>query len=73
MKILIIQSFLPPVTSSPLSPTLSYLSHSQGAQSGQRPVYGVDDRGSIPGRGNDGICFHHRVQSDSGVHPCCYL
>jgi hypothetical protein len=31
--------------------------------------YGMDDRGSITGRGNDGICsLRHRVQIGSGAH-----
>jgi hypothetical protein len=39
------------------------------AQSAQWLGYGMDDRGSIPGRGNDGIFFplRNRVQADSGA------
>jgi len=35
--------------------------------------YVLDDRGSIPGRGNNGIFSpRHRVQTRSGVHPASY-
>jgi hypothetical protein len=42
-----------------------------------RPVYilgyGLDDRGSIPDRGDDVIfSLHHHVQTDSGAHPASY-
>jgi hypothetical protein len=31
--------------------------------------YGLDDRGSIPSWGNDGIfSLHHHVETDSGAH-----
>jgi hypothetical protein len=40
------------------------------AQSVQRLGYGLDDRGSVPGRGNGGILFlRHRVQTGSAAHP----
>jgi hypothetical protein len=40
------------------------------AQSEQRLGYGVDDWGSIPGRGNDGnFSVPHRVLTVSGVKP----
>jgi hypothetical protein len=33
----------------------------------------LDDQGSIPGKGNDGIfSLCHRVQTGSGVHPTSY-
>jgi len=31
-------------------------------------VYGVQDRGSVPGRDRD-FSLHHRVQTGSGPHP----
>jgi hypothetical protein len=35
--------------------------------------YGLDDRGSIPCRGREGICsLRLCVQDDSGVHPASY-
>jgi hypothetical protein len=35
--------------------------------------YGLDDRSSIPGRGNVGIfSFRHRIQTDSEAHPASY-
>jgi hypothetical protein len=35
--------------------------------------YGLEDRGSIPGRGNDEIFFlRHRVRTDSEAHPASY-
>jgi hypothetical protein len=35
--------------------------------------YGLDDRGSIPGRGNDGILsLLHHVQTGSGAHIASY-
>jgi hypothetical protein len=35
--------------------------------------YGLDDQGSIPGRGDDGnISLRYRVQTDSGPHPASY-
>jgi hypothetical protein len=36
--------------------------------------YGLGDRGSISGLGNDGIfpSLHHRVQTGSGAHPASY-
>jgi len=39
----------------------------------KRQGYWLDDRWSIPGRGNDGISSHrHRVRIGSGVHPDSY-
>jgi hypothetical protein len=38
----------------------------------QRLGYGLDDRGSIHGRDNDGISLHHHVQIGSGTHPASY-
>jgi hypothetical protein len=36
--------------------------------------YGLDDRLSIPGRGNDGnFCLRYRVQTGSGSHPASFL
>jgi hypothetical protein len=35
--------------------------------------YRLDDRGSIPGRGKEGISsLRHRVQTGSGAHPPSY-
>jgi hypothetical protein len=44
------------------------------AQSVYRLGYGLDDRSSIPGKGNDGIFFLFvtRVQTSSGAHPASY-
>jgi hypothetical protein len=40
------------------------------ALSVQRLDYGLDDRGSIPGRGNDGNFSHrHRIQTGSAARP----
>jgi len=36
------------------------------SQSVQKPGYGLNNRGSIPGRGNDGMCLR------SGAHPASY-
>jgi hypothetical protein len=33
--------------------------------------YGLDNRGSVPGRGRD-FSLHHRLQTGSGVHPISY-
>jgi hypothetical protein len=38
------------------------------AQSVHRLGYGLDDRGSIPGRDNDGI-FSHRHSAQTGLGP----
>jgi len=39
----------------------------------QRLSYGLDDRGSFPGRGGDRIySLRHRIQTDSGAHPASY-
>jgi hypothetical protein len=48
-------------------PTMFHTSSSVNMRLG----YGLEDRGSIPARGNEGIFFslHHRVQTGSGVHP----
>jgi hypothetical protein len=36
-------------------------------------INGLDDRGSIPGRGSDGIfSLRHHVQTDSEAHPAPY-
>jgi hypothetical protein len=43
------------------------------AQSVWRLCYWLDDRSSILGGGNEGICsHHHRVQTGSGAHPASY-
>jgi hypothetical protein len=35
--------------------------------------YGLDELGSVPGRGNDGIFSpRHRVQTSPGAHPASY-
>jgi len=34
-------------------------------------VYGLEDRGSIAGRGSD-FSLHHRVQTGSKSHPASY-
>jgi hypothetical protein len=36
--------------------------------------YGLDDRGSVPDRGNDRIfSLRNRLQTDSGVHPASLI
>jgi hypothetical protein len=43
------------------------------AQSVQEVGYGLDDRGSIPGRSNDGVfILRHCVQTGSGAHLVSY-
>jgi len=43
------------------------------AQSVSRLGYGLDDSGSILGRGNDGICsLRHRFQTCTGTHSSSY-
>jgi hypothetical protein len=43
------------------------------AQSIEEIGYGLDYRGSIPGKGNDRNFFlRHRVQIGSGIHPAFY-
>jgi hypothetical protein len=42
-------------------------------QSEYRLGYGLDDLGSIPGRGNDGVLsLRHRVQIGYGAHSASY-
>jgi hypothetical protein len=43
------------------------------AQSVQKLGYGMDNRGSVPARGNDGsFSLQHCVQTGSGAHPSSY-
>jgi hypothetical protein len=45
----------------------------EAAQSGSRLGYGLEDRGSIIGKRNDGtFSLRHRVQIGSGAHPASY-
>jgi len=41
-------------------------------QSAYRLGYEMDDRGSTPGKGSDGIFLRHSVQTDSGADATTY-
>jgi len=45
---------------------------SQGSSVNTVICYGLNDRGSISGKGRD-FSVHHRVQTCSGVHPASSL